>query len=77
MNAKLDVQPVDRGDLVRFYEMLPWVAHILKPMPTIELGASFSNILERLNKLRAGKYSEGKQVVRFGSALFGVCKPLA
>ena len=66
VGPKWDVQPADREALARFYQVLPRVTHILKPIPTIELREGFEGILEGLDKLRSGKVSGGKQVVRFG-----------
>lgn len=67
IGPKFGAQPADREALVRFYEDLPRLTHILKPIPTIELRAGFDGILEGLNNLRAGTVSGGKQVVRLDS----------
>ncbi|XEV01249.1 hypothetical protein FSHL1_006536 [Fusarium sambucinum] len=65
IGPKFEARPQDRAALVRFYDILPHVIHILKPIPTIELGNGFDGVLEGLNKLRAGAVNGGKQVVRF------------
>ncbi|KAI8724380.1 hypothetical protein NCS52_00006900 [Fusarium sp. LHS14.1] len=62
---KFESRPEDRKALVRFYETLPRIVDILKPIPTIELKHGFEGILEGLDKLRAGRVVGGKQVVRF------------
>jgi NADPH:quinone reductase-like Zn-dependent oxidoreductase len=66
IGPKFEVQPADREGLVRFYSALPQSLHIVKPIPTIEEKAGFDGILEGLDKLRGGKVSGGKLVVRFG-----------
>ncbi|KAH7129174.1 chaperonin 10-like protein, partial [Dactylonectria macrodidyma] len=67
IGPKFEARPGDRDALARFYEVLPRVTHILKPIPTIEQKPGFDGILEGLDKLRAGKVSGGKQVVRMDS----------
>ncbi|SCV57194.1 related to toxD gene [Fusarium fujikuroi] len=67
IGPKFEARPQDRAALVRFYETLPRVTHILKPIPTIELKDGFDGILEGLDKLRAGQVAGGKQVVRFNA----------
>ncbi|KAK9489109.1 hypothetical protein V1508DRAFT_465207 [Lipomyces doorenjongii] len=64
IGPKFAARPEDREALVRFYDVLPQVMHILKPVPTIEQRVGFDCILEGLDKLRAGMVSGGKQVVR-------------
>ncbi|KAF5597580.1 TOXD [Fusarium subglutinans] len=68
IGPKFEVRPQDRAALVRFYETLPKITHILKPIPTIELKSGFDGIFEGLGKLRAGQVAGGKQVVRFINA---------
>ncbi|CZR41702.1 uncharacterized protein FPRO_11292 [Fusarium proliferatum ET1] len=67
IGPKFEARPQDRAALVRFYETLPRITHILKPIPTIELKSGFDGILEGLDKLRAGLVAGGKQVVRFNA----------
>ncbi|SCV57287.1 related to toxD gene [Fusarium fujikuroi] len=67
IGPKFEARPQDRAALVRFYETLPRITHILKPIPTIELKHGFDGILEGLDKLRAGQVAGGKQVVRFNA----------
>ncbi|KAH7139906.1 chaperonin 10-like protein [Dactylonectria estremocensis] len=66
IGPKFEARPADHDALIHYYEVLPRVTHVLKPIPTIELKAGFDGILEGLDQLRAGKVSGGKQVVRFG-----------
>ncbi|RSL55299.1 hypothetical protein CEP51_014566 [Fusarium floridanum] len=65
MGPKFEARPADREALVRFYSTLPQLTHILKPIPTTEQKLGFDGILEGLDKLRGGKVSGGKLVVRF------------
>lgn len=65
IGPKFEARPQDRAALVRFYETLPQIIHVLKPIPTIALKNGFDGVLEGLNKLRAGQVTGGKQVVRF------------
>ncbi|KAF5632281.1 TOXD [Fusarium tjaetaba] len=65
IGPKFEARPQDRAALVRFYETLPRITHILKPIPTIELKNGFDGIFEGLDKLRAGQVAGGKVVVRF------------
>ncbi|KAH7201487.1 chaperonin 10-like protein [Fusarium oxysporum] len=65
IGPKFEARPQDRAALVRFYESLPRITHLLKPIPTIELKNGFDGVLEGLDKLRAGQVAGGKQVVRF------------
>ncbi|KAF5609128.1 TOXD [Fusarium pseudoanthophilum] len=65
IGPKFEARPQDRAALVRFYETLPQITHILKPIPTIELKSGFEGIFEGLDKLRAGQVAGGKLVVRF------------
>jgi NADPH:quinone reductase-like Zn-dependent oxidoreductase len=65
IGPKFEARPQDRAALVRFYEILPQITHILKPIPTIALKNGFDGVLEGLNKLRVGQVVGGKQVVRF------------
>lgn len=67
VGPKFKAQPADREALVRFYEVLPRVTHILKPIPTVELKGGINGVLEGLNRLRTGQVSGGKLVVRFDS----------
>lgn len=67
IGPKFGAQPADREALVHFYEVLPRVTHILKPIPTIEQKPGFEGILEGLDKLRAGQVVGGKQVVKLGT----------
>ncbi|KAG9499323.1 hypothetical protein J7337_010143 [Fusarium musae] len=67
IGPKFEVRPQDRAALVRFYETLPQITHILKPIPTIELKSGFDGIFEGLDKLRAGQVAGGKLVVRFNA----------
>nr|RBQ92247.1 hypothetical protein FVER53263_11742 [Fusarium verticillioides] len=64
IGPKFEARPQDRAALVRFYETLPQITHILKPIPTIELKSGFDGIFEGLDKLRAGQVAGGKLVVR-------------
>ncbi|KAE8379056.1 chaperonin 10-like protein [Aspergillus bertholletiae] len=61
---RFEARPGDREALVRFYETLPRVTHILRPIPAIELRSGFEGIFDGLDALRAGLISGGKQVVR-------------
>lgn len=63
VGPKFEAIPEDRATLVRFYEALPQLINILKPIPTIQLKDGFDGILEGLNKLRKGEVTGGKQVV--------------
>ncbi|KAF4950783.1 hypothetical protein FGADI_7979 [Fusarium gaditjirri] len=65
IGPKFEAKPQDRAALVRFYESLPQITRILKPIPTIELKSGFDGVLEGLDNLRAGQVAGGKQVVRF------------
>jgi len=65
IGPKFEARPQDRAALARFYEILPQVTHVLKPIPTIALKNGFGGGLEGLNKLRGGQVVGGKQVVRF------------
>ncbi|KAF5565082.1 TOXD [Fusarium phyllophilum] len=67
IGPKFEARPQDRAALVRFYETLPQITHVLKPIPTIELKSGFDGIFEGLDKLRAGQVAGGKQVVRFNA----------
>ncbi|KAG5788655.1 hypothetical protein H9Q69_012286 [Fusarium xylarioides] len=65
IGPKFEARLQDRAALVRFYETLPQITHILKPIPTIELKNGFEGIFEGLDKLRAGQVAGGKQVICF------------
>lgn len=65
IGPKFEARPQDRAALARFYQVLPNLMQILKPIPTIVLSSGFNGVLEGLNKLREGKVAGGKQVVRF------------
>lgn len=65
IGPRWDARPQDRAGLVRFYQTLPKLMHVLKPIPTMVLKNGFDGILEGLNRLRAGQVAGGKQVVKF------------
>ncbi|KAL1845453.1 hypothetical protein Daus18300_014531 [Diaporthe australafricana] len=67
IGPKFEAKPEDRAALVRFYETLPQLIDILKPIPTIQLKDGFDGILEGMNKLRQGQVVGGKQVVKLVS----------
>lgn len=67
IGPKFEARPEDRAAIVRFYENLPQLISVLKPIPTIEIKDGFDGILEGLNKLRQGQVAGGKQVVKFGT----------
>jgi NADPH:quinone reductase-like Zn-dependent oxidoreductase len=62
---KFESRPEDRKALAHFYEVLPRIMDILKPIPTIELKPGFEGIFDGLEELRAGRVIGGKQVVTF------------
>lgn len=64
IGPKFEAKPEDRVALARFYETLPQLINILKPIPTIELKNGFDGVLG-LNKLLQGQVAGGKQVVKF------------
>lgn len=65
IGPKFKARPADREALVRFYDVLPTITHILKPIPTIKEADGFEGILAGLNRLRAGAVAGGKLVVEF------------
>ncbi|KAH7409111.1 chaperonin 10-like protein [Cadophora sp. MPI-SDFR-AT-0126] len=66
VGPKFPVVEGDRESLARFYKGLPeWIAGgAIKALPYLEDGAGFEGILEGLEKLRAGKISGKKLVVK-------------
>lgn len=67
IGPKFEARPDDRATLARFYETLPQLIDVLKPIPTITLKDGFDGILEGLDKLRQGQVIGGKQVVKFNT----------
>ncbi|KAH8585888.1 putative ToxD-like zinc binding oxidoreductase [Bisporella sp. PMI_857] len=59
------VSPSDREALARFYKSLFGLAKELKPPPVTVLNGGFDDVLEGLDRLRKGKVSGSKLVVKY------------
>lgn len=64
VGPKFPVIPDDRKALARFYKSLPELTKTIKPPPVTLEGIGFDAILTGLDKLRAGKVSGAKLVVK-------------
>ncbi|KAF2793796.1 GroES-like protein [Melanomma pulvis-pyrius CBS 109.77] len=64
VGPKFPALPEDRKALVRFYSSLPRLTATVKPPPVKLEGVGFDAILTGLDKLRAGKVSGAKLVVK-------------
>lgn len=67
IGPKFEGRPEDRAAIARFYETLPQLVNILRPIPTITMKNGFDGILEGLDKLRRGQVAGGKQVVKLNT----------
>ncbi|KAH6716404.1 putative ToxD-like zinc binding oxidoreductase [Leptodontidium sp. MPI-SDFR-AT-0119] len=64
IGPKYPVSPPERAALARFYRYLPSLAIELKPPPLTVLNGGFDDIIEGLDRLRGGKVSGSKLVVK-------------
>jgi hypothetical protein len=65
VGPKYEASVTDRGALVKFYANLNGLSRRIKAPPVTVLEGGFPAILEGLDRLRAGKVSGSKLVVRF------------
>ncbi|KAF3035530.1 hypothetical protein E8E12_001482 [Didymella heteroderae] len=65
VGPKFPASQSDRSLLARYYEALPRLTGVLKPLPVTRESGGVDAILAGLNKLREGKVSGSKLVVEF------------
>jgi NADPH:quinone reductase-like Zn-dependent oxidoreductase len=65
VGPKYEASAIDRAALVKFYSNLNGLSRQIKAPPVTVLEGGFPAILEGLDRLRAGKVSGSKLVVRF------------
>lgn len=64
VGPKFPANPTDWDMLAQYYKILQQLTNVLKPLPIIHESRGVDSILPSLNKLRGGKVSGGKLVLK-------------